>query len=1463
MRKTLTLCVALLVLLAAATTTPGYAEATSAAASVLEAAQLGGVGAGENAGGAQPTAEAGAGETIGGSLPTADGEAALASGDEVGASATVGAGTAYEAEAAGHTMTGNASVSDCAACSGGKKVGGLYQGSTLRMNGIEVAESGSYYAIVDYISGDPRSADISVNGGAAKHVEFKKTADWNTLGSQTVMLQLTAGANAITFDDGNGYSPDIDRVTIVPAAQSYEGEAASNTLAGNASVNDCAACSDGKKVGNLYQGASVRVNGIRVPEAGAYEMTVHYISGDPRSFAVSVNEGPAQSILFAKTADWDTVGTQKINVTLQAGDNSILFADGGGYAPDLDKITVEPFAGEVVAGCEQAAADPQAPSGEPLKSKTFGAITVKEYASFVLIEQGDYAILYDLNSGLAAYSWNGKSMTKGVYSKFGELASSCYAEHRFDMDQAKPLADGFGDGIQVTFSSQETGKPTLNQVYRLYAGKPFFLTYTEAKGDAELASNYFAPVVTNTRGGVDVGSYGDGRVLSVPYDNDMWVRYQAVPVNASDTSYEVTTVYDNATRNGLILGSVTHDTWKTGIDFIGEANKLNSLRVYGGASSAKTHDSQPHGIVRGQTLSSPTIFVGYYADYRDGLEAYGKANAVIAPPLAFASGVPQGVPVGWNSWGAHGSSLTYQHVIDTSNYYKNELTAMNNEGVAYINMDSYWDNLTDQQLADAVAAIRANGQKAGIYWGPFVYWGNNMDQPVDGSSYEYGDILLRDQDGNLLPTLDGAYAVDPTHPGAQERMDYFLGKFKRLGFEYIKLDFLTHGALEGKHYDAAVQTGTQAYNIGMAYVTDAVGDSMFVSASIAPMFPSQYAHSRRIATDTFGTIGDTEYQLNALTYGWWQNGTIYPYTDPDHMALARAGTLEEARSRVNSAVISGTVFLGSDDVNDSKAKAYMEVLYKNEAVLAVAKKGKAFRAIEGNTGAKAADGFVLNDDGTYYLAVFNYGGEGAEKRILLARAGLDENKTYQATELWSGASWSVKGTLTAALGAAESKLYKLTPAADGGSNSGPTPGGGVSAPNPPATTGQATDGDLSAAAKLLPAEDGTAAVDINTEQALALIKQSAKGTTRFAIQLPNTGDASAVTIRLDRDLAEQAIESAGKQAAIRFESRFGAYTIPFIQLQSAADEKDRIQISFGNPEAHALSSLKQALPSDYQLQGSAVIRIGAAEEAVDADQLRQSFEHLVTYSFAADGNLVPIQSATIVRFTTNGELSPIPGKLHLRENGAYEATFPYQGEGMYAVVSGARSFADTAGHWAGKAIDRLAGRLIVEGKTVDDYMPNAPITRAEFVSMLVRTLGVGGLSTGNGLFKDVDTEAWFAADIHTAAAAGLAQGTAEGQFRPNADITRQEMAVMLVKALTIVQPSAFETMEADAVLNKYKDGHEAAEWAIPAIQIVVQAGLLQGSAAGELRPRQAATRAETAVLLDRLLEKLGYTGKVE
>ncbi|MET7516461.1 CBM35 domain-containing protein [Streptomyces sp. NPDC005480] len=120
----------------------------------------------------------------------------------------------YEAEAPANTLSGNASVGDCGACSGDHKVGNLYGGGELRFNDIDVDKAGTYMVKVAYISGDARSADVSANGNGATRHTFPSTGDWGSVETVSVPVTLKAGSNTITFDSGSGYAPDIDRIDV-------------------------------------------------------------------------------------------------------------------------------------------------------------------------------------------------------------------------------------------------------------------------------------------------------------------------------------------------------------------------------------------------------------------------------------------------------------------------------------------------------------------------------------------------------------------------------------------------------------------------------------------------------------------------------------------------------------------------------------------------------------------------------------------------------------------------------------------------------------------------------------------------------------------------------------------------------------------------------------------------------------------------------------------------------------------------------------------------------------------------------------------------------------------------------------------------------------------------------------------------------------------------------------------------
>jgi alpha-galactosidase len=669
---------------------------------------------------------------------------------------------------------------------------------------------------------------------------------------------------------------------------------------------------------------------------------------------------------------------------------------------------------------------------------------------------GVITITYDTGKGTFAIATADGEHLTALYSAVQTdqlLRSQDFKSHTLQ-PALTHFQDGLGSATQMTVANTSSGLPTLIQHFVLYDDQPFVVIDAVVQSDKPVNTRHFDVLATEQVDPRILGAVHAQRILQVPYDNDMWVRFNALSIAAlkgeRKSSAEVTALYDESSRRALVIGSITHDVWKTAIDFDGAAGQLNRLDVYGGISSptgvrSATHNMLPHGKVSGTRVSSPRIYVSFSRDWRDGLEAYGQANAKLTPPMLWNG--PR--PFGWNSWAAFGMKVDAAKFAGAANFVHDELIphGFDDQGVVYINFDSGWSKLSDDELKASVAALQklSAGSKTqmrpGVYWTPFATWTNDLDTPVEGTQgkYRYRDIVLKGPDGQPLPRLDNAYAIDPTHPGAQERMDFIVRKLLALGFQYIKLDFLTHGALEGVHYDPAVQTGNEAYRQGMQHLLQQIGGRMFVSLSIAPLFPSGLGHARRISCDAKGHISgenqSTEYMLNALTYGWWSNGPLY-IADPDHVVLGThadqgARSMDEGVSRFLSAVISGGMLLDSSDlIDDPLAKELAKSIYTHPRINRIATEGKAFRPVEGNTGDRAANIFVRDTaTGGMYVAVFNFDpAKGAEIDLPLERLSnkWTASSTIKIVDLWTDKAHSAMGRVKLSLRPGASALLEIT-----------------------------------------------------------------------------------------------------------------------------------------------------------------------------------------------------------------------------------------------------------------------------------------------------------------------------------------------------------------------------------------------------------------------------------------------------
>jgi alpha-galactosidase len=268
---------------------------------------------------------------------------------------------------------------------------------------------------------------------------------------------------------------------------------------------------------------------------------------------------------------------------------------------------------------------------------------------------------------------------------------------------------------------------------------------------------------------------------------------------------------------------------------------------------------------------------------------------------------------------------------------------------------------------------------------------------MEGSDYNYSDCWIQ-QNGQFID-LDGARALDPTHPGTQARIALFISKFKECGFEMIKIDFLDHATLEADHfYDTTVHTGMQAFARGMKFLTRQLDNTMLVYAAISPnMATAPFVHMRRIACDAYSQINETAYTLNSTTYGWWL-GELYDFVDADHVVFKNEPNGMN-RARLVSALVTGTLITGDDYSKPGPWQATGKSLLQNEDLLQVAREGHAFRPVEGNTGDAPGNFFIRRGKQTY-LAIVNYSDTALHYTIDAARLGIPPGRPMK--ELFSG-----------------------------------------------------------------------------------------------------------------------------------------------------------------------------------------------------------------------------------------------------------------------------------------------------------------------------------------------------------------------------------------------------------------------------------------------------------------------------
>jgi hypothetical protein len=377
---------------------------------------------------------------------------------------------------------------------------------------------------------------------------------------------------------------------------------------------------------------------------------------------------------------------------------------------------------------------------------------------------------------------------------------------------------------------------------------------------------------------------------------------------------------------------------------------------------------------------------------------------------------------------------------------------------------------------------------------------------------------------------------------------------------------------------------------------------------------------------------------------------------------------------------------------------------------------------------------------------------------------------------------------------------------------------------------------------------GTSKVDngtttVTVDQA-ALEKQLDTATT--SVVVPVSADTSSSAAQL---VVENIETMADKNMTLSVQSGNVSYEMPtkavdtkavMTELGAADSSKVPVTVTITQLESSAVKVKEGELmvpPVSFTVSAS------YNGKTYEVDTFTNYVSRVVAIPSGVDAS--KITTAVVVE---NGTERHVPTYVYL-SGGKWYARINSLTDSVYALIYNTASFKDAAGKWYEKYVTEMASREIISGVGGGNFQGGRSITRAEFAAIIVKALGLPANGSA-AKFTDVSAKSWYYGAVGKASEYGIVSGRGADKFAPGANITREEAMVMVQKAAKVAGLTGASAVS----LTSYKDAGSVSAWANSAVQFNVANGLIVGSN-GSLNPTSPITRAETATVILRLLQK--------
>jgi hypothetical protein len=618
------------------------------------------------------------------------------------------------------------------------------------------------------------------------------------------------------------------------------------------------------------------------------------------------------------------------------------------------------------------------------------------------------------------------------------LRSSDYPRHQAS---ESAFEDDLGSGRQVTVTcSGLDGKPDLVYMLQLYKQRPYGTVQVKLQNSAgkEVAVQAIRSVeamgepILNLGG----GSSAD-RVLSDSFSED-WPDLALYDLGGAPGGMHrgagSQLIYNRESKQSLFLGALTSDRFLTLMHLQAEGTGAKAKIASYTVESTGTTEIQKEFDLKdspaddqielslplksGEDMTSERLMFEAGPDYHNQLLAYGDAVRRL-----HHARVSSETPLGWWSWTVYYGAINEGETLSNADWQAGHLKSLGykyfqiDEGYQYARGEYTTPNAT--QFPDGLRFVghhlTAEGLTFGIWTAPFEVTSRAW-------IYEHHkDWLVHNAKGDPIPIgdvwdqkTDVLYALDTTHPGAQEYMrQTYRTLVREWGVRFIKLDFMDTTAIEGYRHRPNT-TALEAQRIGLKVIRDAVGEEVILDKDGSPMLnPVGLVDTGRISADTGHSFERTKNAASGIAARFYMQRNFF-VNDPDAFNVTATHLMERANERssislgaaqasIALSAISGGMYEIGDDMLVLGSEKDRLALVENRELLNMAKVGRASTPLDLMTyqpeDEQPSIFFLREDQREAILTVFNWTNTVRSHTLTLTDLGLPAGHTFAATDV--------------------------------------------------------------------------------------------------------------------------------------------------------------------------------------------------------------------------------------------------------------------------------------------------------------------------------------------------------------------------------------------------------------------------------------------------------------------------------